>query len=37
MFKKIFQPGKIGTLEIKNRLVVPPMLTEFAAEDGKLT
>jgi 2,4-dienoyl-CoA reductase-like NADH-dependent reductase (Old Yellow Enzyme family) len=37
MFKKIFEPGKIGTLEIKNRLVVPPMLTEFAAEDGRLT
>ncbi len=37
MFKKIFQPGQIGTLEIKNRLIVPPMLTEFAAEDGKLT
>lgn len=37
MFRKIFEPGKIGTLEIKNRLVVPPMLTEFAAEDGRLT
>lgn len=37
MFKKIFEPGQIGTLEIKNRLVVPPMLTEFAAEDGRLT
>ena len=37
MLKAIFQPGKIGTLEIKNRLIVPPMLTEFAAEDGTLT
>lgn len=37
MFKKIFEPGKIGNLEIKNRLIVPPMLTEFAAEDGRLT
>ncbi|AHV97779.1 FAD-dependent oxidoreductase [Paenibacillus sabinae] len=37
MFTKIFEPGKIGNLEIKNRLVVPPMLTEYAAEDGKLT
>ncbi|MGL1891485.1 MAG: NAD(P)/FAD-dependent oxidoreductase [Spirochaetaceae bacterium] len=37
MFKEIFKPGKIGTLEIKNRLIVPAMLTEFAAEDGRLT
>jgi len=37
IFKAIFQLGKIGNLEIKNRLVVPVMLTEFAAEDGSLT
>lgn len=36
-FNKLFEPGKIGTLEIKNRMVVPPMLTEYAAEDGTLT
>lgn len=37
MFKATFKPGKIGNLEIKNRLIVPAMLTEFAAEDGRLT
>jgi len=37
MFKKIFKSGKIGNLEIKNRLVVPPMLSEYADEDGNLT
>jgi len=28
MFKKIFESGKIGNLEIKSRLIVPPMLSE---------
>lgn len=37
MFEKLFEAGKIGNLEIKNRLVVPPMLTEYATEDGRLT
>ncbi len=37
MFKAIFQPGMIGTLEIKNRLIVPAMLTEFADANGRLT
>lgn len=36
-FRKLFETGKIGNLEIKNRLIVPPMLTEYAAEDGSLT
>lgn len=36
-FKKLFEPGNIGSLMIKNRLIVPPMLTEYAAEDGSLT
>lgn len=37
MFKKIFEPGKIGNLELKNRLIVPAMFTGYAAEDGNLT
>lgn len=37
MFENIFKPGKIGNLDIKNRLVVPPMLTEYADESGNLT
>ena len=27
---KLLSPGKIGTLELKNRFVVPPMGTNFA-------
>ena len=36
-FNKIFETGKIGNLEIKNRLVVPPMLTEYAEQGGNLS
>ncbi|MBP2033985.1 2,4-dienoyl-CoA reductase-like NADH-dependent reductase (Old Yellow Enzyme family)/thioredoxin reductase [Clostridium algifaecis] len=37
MFQNMFKPGKIGNLEIKNSLVVPPMLSEYADEDGNFT
>jgi len=30
----LFQPVKIGKMEVKNRLAVPPMGTGFAADDG---
>ena len=33
-YSALFQPVKIGKLEIKNRLSVPPMGTGFAADDG---
>ena len=33
----MFRPIQIGAMTVKNRLAVPPMLTEFAAEDGSLT
>jgi 2,4-dienoyl-CoA reductase-like NADH-dependent reductase (Old Yellow Enzyme family)/thioredoxin reductase len=33
-YKVLFQPIKIGKLEINNRLSVPPMATGFAAEVG---
>lgn len=36
-FEHLFLPGKIGSMEVKNRLLVPPMLTQYAAEDGSLT
>lgn len=36
-FEKMFTPGEIGNMKVKNRLIVPPMLTEYAAEDGSLT
>lgn len=37
MFQNMFKSGKIGNLNIKNKLVVPPMLTEYADENGNLT
>jgi 2,4-dienoyl-CoA reductase-like NADH-dependent reductase (Old Yellow Enzyme family)/thioredoxin reductase len=33
MFEKLFQPMKIGKLEIKNRLVVPPMHSGSATKE----
>ncbi|MEC0184695.1 FAD-dependent oxidoreductase [Paenibacillus peoriae] len=37
MFKKIFEPIKIGELEIKNRLVVPAMVMNYCNSDGTAT
>jgi len=34
-FKEIFTPGKIGTMELKNRLIVPAMETEYS-KDGQI-
>lgn len=31
------EPGKIGSLVIKNRIVMPPMVTEYADNDGYIT
>lgn len=36
-FEKLFQPGRIGTLEVKNRLVMPPMATNLGTDDGYVT
>ena len=33
-FKALFSPFRIGNLELKNRIVMPPMATHFAGEDG---
>jgi len=33
----LFTPIKIGKLEIKNRIVMPPMATGFGSEDGTVT
>ena len=32
-----FQPGKIGNLELKNRLIVPAMVTNTCTADGMPT
>ena len=34
-YESIFKPGKIGTMELKNRLVVPAMETEYS-KDGTI-
>jgi len=34
MLKNIFEPLNIGTLQLKNRFVVPPMVSNYANEDG---
>ncbi|MEW6669812.1 MAG: NAD(P)/FAD-dependent oxidoreductase [Thermodesulfobacteriota bacterium] len=36
-FKHIFEPGLIGTLELKNRLVKAPTCTRMAGRDGSVT
>ena len=35
-FKTLFSPFRIGNLDLKNRIVMPPMATHFAAEDGSI-
>ncbi|MCT4605682.1 MAG: FAD-dependent oxidoreductase [Marinisporobacter sp.] len=37
MLKKVFEPINIGKIEIKNRLVVPPMVVSLCNEDGTIT
>ena len=34
---KILEPISIGSLELKNRIVMPPMSTNFANEDGSVS
>lgn len=36
-YEKLFTPGKIGNVEIKNRVVMPPMMLGFGQFDGKPT
>jgi 2,4-dienoyl-CoA reductase-like NADH-dependent reductase (Old Yellow Enzyme family)/thioredoxin reductase len=36
-FEMLFKPGKIGNLEIKNRIIMSPMITEYADSDGYVT
>ncbi len=37
MFDKLFSPGRIGKLELKNRIVFPPMATTYGSVDGFVT
>ena len=34
---RLLSPGKIGTMELKNRFVVPPMGTNCATYGGEVT
>ena len=36
-FSSLFSPGKIGTLVTKNRVVMPPMVRNYADEKGLVT
>lgn len=36
-YEKLFTPGKIGNVEIKNRVVMPPMMLGFGQIDGRPT
>lgn len=36
-FENLFSAGQIGTMTVKNRFIVPPMLTEYAEEDGSIS
>jgi 2,4-dienoyl-CoA reductase-like NADH-dependent reductase (Old Yellow Enzyme family)/thioredoxin reductase len=35
--KRLFSPARIGALELPNRLVMAPMATDFASEDGSVS
>ncbi len=37
MLKKVFEPISIGTMVVKNRFVVPPMVSNYANEDGTVS
>ncbi len=37
MTMKLFEPVRIGSMELKNRIVMPPMGTNFASEIGAVT
>jgi len=37
MYEKLFQPIKIGSVEVKNRLIVPPMVVNYCTPEGEVT
>jgi 2,4-dienoyl-CoA reductase-like NADH-dependent reductase (Old Yellow Enzyme family)/thioredoxin reductase len=36
-FERLFQPIRLGTMEVKNRLALTPMATNFSSKDGFVT
>ncbi|UCF92959.1 MAG: FAD-dependent oxidoreductase [Desulfobacterales bacterium] len=37
MFEKLFEPGVVNKMYVKNRLVLPPITTNYATEDGAVS
>ncbi len=37
LFSKLFEPGTIGKMELKNRVIYPPMATHLASDEGDVT
>jgi NAD(H)-dependent 7beta-hydroxy-3-oxo-delta4-cholenoic acid oxidoreductase len=35
--ERLFSPGRIGSLQLGNRLVMAPMATDYAAEEGRVS
>ena len=36
-FTKLFEPGKMGNVELKNRIVFAPCGTHYSAHNGQVT
>lgn len=36
-FEKLFEPCRLGGMTVKNRIVMPPMVTNFGTSDGYVT
>jgi 2,4-dienoyl-CoA reductase-like NADH-dependent reductase (Old Yellow Enzyme family)/thioredoxin reductase len=37
LFSRLFEPGKIGRLELKNRIIMAPMITLYVNQDGSVS
>jgi len=36
-FQRLFEPGSIGTLKLRNRIVFPPIITRYMTEEGEIS
>ena len=36
-FRRLFEPGRIGQMELRNRIVMAPMMTRYASDDSFVT
>ncbi len=36
-YNRLFEPIRIGTMEVKNRFVMAPMVTNYCEQDGSVT